>query len=120
MDLLAAYTLFYAYQKLVLKYTSEFYKIIDLSILNAFLTTFSMLFIAPPRILIIGTVTEVGPENSPAVNNIEIIFLYFSSMQKSDTKAEEKLLARMKPANISGPEHLHSLAGKCFTYRDAK
>lgn len=44
----------------------------------------------------------------------------YGSLQKSDTKPEEKFHLRMKPANFSGPEHLQDLSGKCFKYRDQK
>lgn len=64
--------------------------------------------------------TGSGSEMVPMRVVNELPSTSYSSLQKLDTKAEEKLLARMKPANVSGPEHLHGLAGKCFTYRDAK
>lgn len=44
----------------------------------------------------------------------------YSNLNGLDAKTEEKLQARMKPANVSGPHHLYHLDGKCFKHRDLK
>ncbi|XP_071521964.1 N-acetylglucosamine-1-phosphotransferase subunit gamma-like [Panulirus ornatus] len=44
----------------------------------------------------------------------------YSNLQKFESKSEEKLQLRMKPANFSGPDHLKDLIGKCFKHRDSK
>ncbi|XP_047473233.1 N-acetylglucosamine-1-phosphotransferase subunit gamma-like [Penaeus chinensis] len=44
----------------------------------------------------------------------------YSNLNGLDAKTEERLQARMKPANVSGPDHLYHLEGKCFKYKDLK
>ncbi|XP_042212884.1 N-acetylglucosamine-1-phosphotransferase subunit gamma-like isoform X2 [Homarus americanus] len=44
----------------------------------------------------------------------------YNNLQKLDSKAEEKLQLRMKPANFTGPGHLKDLVGRCFKHRDLK
>ncbi|XP_069961070.1 N-acetylglucosamine-1-phosphotransferase subunit gamma-like [Cherax quadricarinatus] len=44
----------------------------------------------------------------------------YSNLQKLESKPDEKLQLRMKPANFSGPDHLRHLAGRCFKYQDSK
>ncbi|KAK8402867.1 hypothetical protein O3P69_000870 [Scylla paramamosain] len=54
------------------------------------------------------------------INELPSAGYIYGNPQKSDTKHEEKLHLRMKPAKFSGPEHLQELSGKCFKYRDQK